>query len=478
MSERILIVEDDDAQLDFLRDGLTGRGHDVRPCRSAEQALQVLGEEDAEVVVTDLNLGGMDGIGLCERIVSSWPEVVVLVVTGFGSIESAVAAIRAGAYDFLSKPIDLEALDVRVQRARRHRALRRELSRLRRTVADAQGFGEFLGTSPAMNRVYDLVERAADSEATVLVTGESGTGKELAARALHERSRRRNGPFVAVNCSAIPETLLEGQLFGHVKGSFTDARSDRTGLFAQAAGGTLFLDEIVEMPLALQPKLLRALQERTVRPVGGSEEVRFDARIVAASNRDVEAAVEEGRFREDLLFRLDVVRIDLPPLRARGGDSLVLAGKFAERFATRDGKAIAGLSPRAAEKILAYVWPGNVRELQNCMERAVVLSRSATIDVPDLPPRIRDYRVSHVVVAGDDPSELPPMEEVERRYVLRVLEAVGGSKVLAAKVLGFDRKTLYRKLRDYELSGAAAEDAPAAGRDAARRRASGPDREP
>ncbi|MBI5500701.1 MAG: sigma-54-dependent Fis family transcriptional regulator [Deltaproteobacteria bacterium] len=468
MSERILIVDDDEAQCDFLRDGLATRGYEVRTCLSGEQALEALAAGDVELVVTDLNLGGMDGITLCERIVSASPDVVVLVITGFGSIQNAVAAVRAGAYDFIPKPVDLEALDLTLRRALRHRALRVEVKQLRRAVADAQGFGEFLGTSPAMNRVYDLLERAADSDATVLVTGESGTGKELAARALHERSRRRNGPFVAVNCSAIPETLLEGQLFGHVKGAFTDARESRTGLFLQATGGTLFLDEIAEMPLALQPKLLRALQERTVRPIGGAAEVPFDARIVAASNRDLEFAVEEGRFREDLLFRVDVVRIALPPLRARGGDSLLLAGKFVERFAQRDRKTIDGFSARAAEKILAYAWPGNVRELQNCIERAVVLTRSDKIDVADLPARVREFKSSHVVVAGDDPSELPPMEEVERRYVLRVLQAVGGSKVLAAKVLGFDRKTLYRKLQGYGAIGEEAEREAGRGEPAAR----------
>jgi two-component system response regulator AtoC len=475
MNARVLVVDDDPALCDFLAEALQKRGYAPGCCSSADEAMALLEKKDFDLVVTDLNLGGTNGIALCERIAAARPDVPVVVLTAFGSIETAVAAIRAGAYDFLSKPVDLDTLCLMLERAVRHRALRQEVTRLRQTVCDVQGFSNLLGTSPAMRAVYDLLERAAESDASVLITGESGTGKELVARALHERSRRSAGPFVAVNCSAIPETLLESQLFGHTKGAFTDARESRAGLFVQAHGGTLLLDEISEMPLALQPKLLRALQERTVRPVGSDVEVRFDVRIVAASNRDIEAAVEERRFREDLFFRIDVIRVAMPPLRARGGDALLLAQRFIEHFAQKDGKHVAAgaqrrhrhaddvdaeeqvlaepallhLSAAAAEKLLAYSWPGNVRELQNCVERAVALTRSEQIELSDLPEKVRAYTSSHVVVAGDDPSELPSMEEVERRYVLRVLQAVGGNKVLAAKVLGFDRKTLYRKLLRY-----------------------------
>jgi two-component system response regulator AtoC len=449
MNARVLVVDDDPALCDFLAEALPKRGYAPGCWSSADEAMALLEKKDFDLVVTDLNLGGTNGIALCERIAAARPDVPVVVLTAFGSIETAVAAIRAGAYDFLSKPVDLDTLCLMLERAVRHRALRQEVTRLRQTVCDVQGFSNLLGTSPAMRAVYDLLERAAESDASVLITGESGTGKELVARALHERSRRSAGPFVAVNCSAIPETLLESQLFGHTKGAFTDARESRAGLFVQAHGGTLLLDEISEMPLALQPKLLRALQERTVRPVGSDVEVRFDVRIVAASNRDIEAAVEERRFREDLFFRIDVIRVAMPPLRARGGDALLLAQRFIEHFAQKDGKHVAGLSAAAAEKLLAYSWPGNVRELQNCVERAVALTRSEQIELSDLPEKVRAYTSSHVVVAGDDPSELPSMEEVERRYVLRVLQAVGGNKVLAAKVLGFDRKTLYRKLLRY-----------------------------
>jgi len=320
------------------------------------------------------------------------------------------------------------------------------VTRLRNAVEASRRFEDLLGASPAMRRVYDLLDRIVDADTSVLISGESGTGKELVAQALHRRGARRDGPFVAVNCAALPEALLESELFGHTRGAFTDARAARTGLLAQATGGTLFLDEIGELPLGLQPKLLRALQERMVRPVGGDTEVPFDARLITATNRDLETAVEERRFRDDLFFRINVIQIDLPPLRARGGDVLLLAQHFVDHFARRAGKEVRGLSPPAAEALLAYAWPGNVRELQNCIERAVALTRYEQIALDDLPDKVRSYRPSYVVLAADDPSELVPMEEVERRYIQRVMHAVGGNKTLAARVLGFDRKTLYRKL--------------------------------
>jgi two-component system response regulator HydG len=297
-----------------------------------------------------------------------------------------------------------------------------------------------------MRAVYDLIERVADSETTVLVTGESGTGKELVAAALHSLSRRRELPFVAINCAAMPEGVLESELFGHTRGAFTDAKNDRPGLFLQAEGGTLFLDEIGDLPLTLQPKLLRVLQDRTVRPVGGRSWVPINVRLIVATNRDLESAIEEGRFREDLYYRINVVHIDLPPLRSRAGDVLPLAQHFLRQFAERAGKNVIGIAPAAANKLVAYTWPGNVRELQNCVERSVALARYDQIGVDDLPEKVRSYRSSHVIVPGDDPSEFVPMEEVERRYIARVMEAVGGNKTAAARILGLDRKRLYRML--------------------------------
>jgi two-component system response regulator HydG len=290
----------------------------------------------------------------------------------------------------------------------------------------------------------------------VLITGESGTGKELVAQALHSRSARANGAFVAINCAAMPDALLESELFGHVKGAFTDARSARAGLFVQASGGTLLLDEVGELSLGLQPKLLRALQERKVRPVGGDTEVPFDARIVAASNRDLETAALEHRFREDLYYRINVIHIDVPPLRARGPDVLLLAQHFVLQFASTFGKQVKGLSKPAAEKLSAYAWPGNVRELQNCIERAVALTRFEEILLEDLPEKVQSYKRSQVVLDSGDPSELVSLDELERRYILRVLEALNGNKTLAAQTLGLDRKTLYRKLQQYGVGAAAA----------------------
>jgi transcriptional regulator with PAS, ATPase and Fis domain len=290
-------------------------------------------------------------------------------------------------------------------------------------------------------------------DAPVLVTGESGTGKELVARSIHRRSRRSRGPFVAVNCAALPESLLESELFGHVRGAFTDARNAKKGLFVEASGGTLFLDEIGDLPLTMQAKLLRALESRAVRPVGGSSEVAFDVNLVAATNRDLEAAVADGRFRDDLFYRLDVVHVHLPPLRSRAGDLLSLAQGFISRAAARMGKRVTGMSSSVAEKLVAYSWPGNVRELLNCIERAVALARFEQLAVDDLPERVRSYRVAHVLVASDDPAELVPLEEVERRYILRVLDAAGGNKSIAARILGLDRKTLYRRIEGYGIRG-------------------------
>ena len=449
MSGRVLVVDDDQEMCDFLEGALARRGFAVTSRTAAPEAFALLAETDFDVVITDLQMKGMNGLELCERVSQNRPDVPVLVMTAFGSLETAVAAIRVGAYDFITKPVDLEPLRLAIERAVRHRALTREVGRLRQAVREARRFEELIGTSPAMGQVYDLIERVSEVDATVLITGESGTGKEMVAQAIHRRSKRKQGSFVALNCAAVPETLLESELFGHEKGAFTDAKASRAGLFVEASGGTLFLDEIGELPLALQSKLLRALQERAVRPVGAAREVAFDARLIAATNRDLESAVEEHRFRDDLYYRINVVHLPLPPLRARGGDVLLLAQHFLDHFTRMFDKPVSGIAPAAADKLLAYAWPGNVRELANCIERAVALTRFAELVVEDLPEKIRAYAKSHVVVSSSDPTELVPLEQVERRYILHVLEAVGGNRTLAAQTLGLDRKTLYRKLKSY-----------------------------
>jgi two-component system response regulator HydG len=449
MMTNLLVVDDDQALCSFVVDGLGREGLSVRSSTAALEALEIIAAGSVDIVLVDINMPGMNGLELCRRILDSRPDIVVIVISAFGSLETAVAAIRAGAYDFVTKPFEIEQLAVAVERARQHRELRDEVKRLRQAVADAQPFEDILGESPALRHMCSLVDGVANGESTVLITGESGTGKELVARALHQRGSRSKGPFVALNCAAMTDSLLESELFGHARGAFTDAKEARAGLLVKAKGGTFLLDEVGEMPLGMQAKLLRALETRMVRPVGSDVEVPFDARFVAATNRDIETDVEDGRFRRDLYFRINVIRIDVPPLRARGSDILLLAQHFTEKLARRLGKAVTGISAPAAERLLAYPWPGNVRELQNAIERAVALTQYEKLVVEDLPEPIRSHRRSQVLPSGDDPSEMLSMHEVEKRYILRVLEAAGGNKTLAAQILGFDRRTMYRKLASF-----------------------------
>ena len=454
--QRILVVDDEPEMATVIEQALTRRGYDVTQLQSGDAAWELLEREDFDVVVTDINMKGMNGVELTERSAQNRHDVPVIVITAFGSLETATAVLRAGAYDFITKPFDIDQLVVGVERAIQNRKLREEVKRLRAEVGRSKPTSELMGDSSAMQKVHETIARVAETDATILITGESGTGKELVARALHKRSKRGDGPFIAINCAAMPESLLESELFGHARGAFTDAKTAKKGLFLDASGGTLFLDEIGEMPAGMQAKLLRALEERTVRAVGASTETPFDARIVAATNRDLESLVEAGRFREDLYYRINVVHLALPPLRARGGDVLALAQQFIARYAEPMGKKVRGFSSAVGERLLAYAWPGNVRELQNCVERALALARFDEVTVEDLPPKVRDYKPSFVVVATEDPTDLVTMEEVERRYIGRVMEAVGQNKTQAAKVLGFDRTTLYRKLERYKLGGATA----------------------
>ncbi|MGV3619627.1 MAG: sigma-54-dependent transcriptional regulator [Archangium sp.] len=454
MSGRVLLVDDDANLTSTLELGLAQRGYRVVTAQRADIALTQLNTEDVDVVLTDLNMPGLGGLEFAERVAQSHPDTPIIVLTGFGSYESAVAAIRAGAYDFLSKPAKLDSIVIALERAIQHRNLRREVARLRTEASSGSRFEGLVAASEAMQRALDLVSRVSSSQSSVLITGESGTGKEVLARAIHARSGR-SGPFVAVNCAAMPETLLESELFGHVRGAFTDARENRVGLFTEANGGTLLLDEIGDMPLGLQPKLLRVLQERKVRPLGARAEHSIDVRIIAATNRDLESRIEKGEFREDLFFRINVVHVPLPPLRERSADILPLAQRFLKEFANRAGKTVKGLSAPAAARLLAWDWPGNVRELSNVMERAVALTRYDEIGVDDLPEKLLKDRPTNVVVEANDPSELVTLEELEKRYILRVLEAQHGNKTAAARTLGIERKTLYRKL---ELWGVSAKD--------------------
>ncbi len=447
MSGRVLIADDDQDMCELMEADLTRRGLDVSWHTSAADAFEAIKVDTYDVVLTDLRMPGMDGIDLCTRISENHPDVPVVVMTAFGNLDSAVAAIRAGAYDFVTKPVEMEMLALTLQRAIEHRSLQEKVKRLSEAVQDVGRFEEILGNSPAMKDMYGRLSRIADSETSVLIRGESGTGKELVARALHRRSRRKDKPFVALNCAALPDNLLESELFGHTRGAFTDAAQARKGLIFEADGGTLFFDEIGDMPSALQSKLLRALEERRVRPVGANKEEPFDVRVVCATNRDLETAVEEGRFREDLYFRINVIQINLPPLRARGSDVLLLAQHYIEQFAEGSGKSVTGMSRAVAEKLTDYAWPGNVRELRNAIEHAVALTGFEELIVEDLPQRIRAYKSSQIILGSQDPAELVSMEEVERRYISHVMKAVGENKTTAARILGMDRKTLYRKLQ-------------------------------
>jgi len=455
MKGQVLVVDDEQETCDLLEMALVRHGFKVTTSSNAQRALELVAAQDFDVVLTDLSMPEMSGLDLCERVLGTRPNMPVVVITGQGSLETAIGAIRVGAYDFITKPVDPKLLFLSVSRAIQHRRLQDEVKRLRQAVADGDGDAAniIVGQSAAMRKVYELISRVGESDASVLIHGETGTGKELVGRGIHNKSRRKNGPFVAINCAAVPHSLLESELFGHARGAFTDAKAQRTGLFVQASGGTLFLDEIGELPLDVQPKLLRALQERKVRPVGANHEIPFDARIVAASNRNLEDEVYEKRFREDLYYRINVVKIDVPPLRERGGDVLHLSQHFLKQFAQRNDKSTLELSTTAAEKLMAYNWPGNVRELENCMEHAVALARFDQITVEDLPEKIRAYRAERFVVAANDPTEIVTMDELERRYILRVLALVGGNKSRAAQVLGFDRRTLYRKLERYGAGG-------------------------
>jgi two-component system, NtrC family, response regulator AtoC len=447
MSQSVLVIDDDESTCELLAESLDAR-FDVAWTTEPERAEGMLSERAFDVVLTDVRMTRVDGIDLCARLVKKFPGLPVVVMTAFGSIDTAVSAMRAGACDFLTKPFDLDVFMLTLERAIAHASLHRELTEPKPGESVPARYGQLVGASHAMRTVYEMVGRAAPSDASVLISGESGTGKEVLARTITQKSARAAGPFVAVNCAALPEPLLESELFGHTKGAFTDARAAREGLLSQAAGGTLFLDEVGDLPLSLQPKLLRVLQERSIRPVGSDKEVPVDVRLICATNRDLEAAIAERRFRADLFYRINVIHIALPRLAARGDDILLLAQHFLTRFGRDRGEPL-GLSPEAQRLLQAYPWPGNVRELANCIERAIVLARGRAVAAEDLPEKIREYRPSPALAAALEPVELVALEEIERRYILRVLEAVHGNKSRAAQVLGLDRKTLYRRLERY-----------------------------
>ena len=437
---RVLVVDNDTEMLALLRRHLEAEGMAVVTAGGGKEAIRSLDDQDFDVILTDLVMDEVGGLDVIAAVQRSRPTARVILMTAFGSLETAIEAIRQGAYDYLTKPFKLAEVTLAVQRAVDDQRLRRENQRLRAEVERQQGFDRLLGRSRAMQAVLDQARAVADSDASVLLLGESGTGKELVAQALHWHSARRSGPFVPVNCAAVPETLLESELFGHEKGAFTGAQRKRAGLFAHAHGGTLFLDEIGDLPLALQVKLLRAIQDKAVRPVGGTEAVRLDLRLITATNRDLATLVREGKFREDLYYRLAVIPIRLPTLRERPEDIPLLGEHFLRLAATRLGKTLTGFAPDAAAWMLEHRWPGNVRELENLVERAAVLARGPVIALADLHTEFS--------LAPGASSLRPTLDEMAGQYIRRVLDEVQGDKRAAAKILGVSVRTLQRRFSD------------------------------
>ena len=442
----VLVVEDDAAMRTLLEEQLEEAGYRVFTAVEGREGLECVIRQSIDVVVTDLKMPGMKGDELLEAIHARDPELPVVLITAFGSIESAVETMKAGAYHYVAKPFRMNQILLTVENAVRERRLRQELKDLKSIMG--KGRWGIVAESPAMRRVLDLVARAAASDSPVLIQGESGTGKELVARAFHAESPRSPGPFVAINCSAIPESLLESQLFGHRKGAFTDAREDYRGLFQEAEGGTLFLDEIGDMALPLQSKLLRALQEREVRPIGAPAPVRVDVRILAATHQDLEVWVREGRFRNDLFYRLNVITVKIPPLRERPEDLVPLIAHFLDKHGHRLDRPGWTVATEALTLLRRHEWPGNVRELENVIERGVGLGRDQRLTPDDLPESVRD---SHPGPTDASSHRSRPISEVEKEHIVRTLRAVRGNKAAAARILGFDRKTLYRKLQHYQI---------------------------
>jgi two-component system response regulator HydG len=458
---RILVVDDEQEMRSLLEDYFKGEGYEVHTFPLATAALEALGptgplgasqtDGDIDVIITDIKMPQMDGLEFTTRLQELRPEIPVVVATAFGSIETAIEAMRRGAFHYVVKPFKLAEMGVNVDRAIEHRKLQRDNTALRKEVKRSWSFGDVIGKSEGMKEIFDLVARVSQATANILITGESGTGKEMVARAIHQNGPRSGKQFVAINCTAIPETLLESELFGHAKGAFTGAIQRKRGLFEEAEGGTLFLDEIGDMNVQLQSKLLRVIQERRVRAVGDNVDRPVDVRIVAATHKDLKAAIKDGRFREDLFYRLSVIPIAIPPLRNRRDDIPPLAEHFLQKYSATNNAKVKGFTKRAISKLMGLRWEGNVRELENVVERAVVLCTGTLIDEADVPSGGPENAESFFSTAIAD---FPTVSQLEERYVKVVLEKTAGRKDKAAQILGMNRRTLYRKEREYGLVAA------------------------
>jgi two-component system, NtrC family, response regulator HydG len=441
----VMVVDDDQAMASTLAKILGAAGYSVVTANSGDDAVAIIRQVCPDLVIADLRMEGMNGHELQSEIARRSPDIPVVIITAFGSIESAVESMRSGAFDFVTKPFTNDRLRMVVKHALEHRKLRREVQRLRGELARSYGAEKIITACPQMETLFEMVQRIADSPAGVLLSGESGTGKDLIARALHFRSRRAGAPFIQVNCAAIPDNLLESELFGHVKGSFTDARQNKLGLFQAAHQGTLFLDEIDGMPTGLQTKLLTAIESKRVRPIGAIAEVAMDVRIVSATNTDLEKAIADGSFRADLYYRLSAVSLHIPPLRERVEAIPFLLKHFLARAAAENGQPVPEIAPEALERLLHYQWPGNVRELQNAVQHAVLFCQNNRICSSDLPVKIGGVELSDFSTSQAFARQ-PTLEQLEGDYIRFVLGSVEGNRREAARILGIDRKTLYRKL--------------------------------
>jgi DNA-binding NtrC family response regulator len=439
---KILVVDDDLEMCGMLFDVLKEGGFSVITTGDSLEAAKILKKEEFDVIVTDLKMKGLKGLDLLAEAKRVAPLTPVIIITAFGTIESAIKAMKMGAYDYVTKPFQTDELVLTVKKALEHHLLKQEVVRLKREVEARYHFHQLIGKSPSMQKIYDLIERISDTSSNVLITGESGTGKELVARAIHYNGVRKEGRFIAVNCAAIPETLLESELFGYKKGAFTDAKSDKRGLVFEANEGTLFLDEITEMPSTLQAKLLRVIEEKEVRPLGDTNSYPVDVRIISTTNRDI----KEGRFREDLYYRLKVIDIELPPLRERREDIPILVQHFIHKFGKELKRSVSGISEGALKILVSYSWPGNVRELENIIQRAITMSQHEVILPDDLPASIIQKTDEKLFEKAMEESFT--LDQLEKEYIKRVLIETGGNKSKAAEILGLDRKTLYRKLQE------------------------------
>ncbi len=442
----ILVVDDDTAHRTMLRTLLGGWGYAIFEADDGSTAIQMVKDKPYDLILMDIRMVKVSGLEALSEIKSYNPAIPIIIMTAYSSVETAVEALKKGAYDYLTKPLDFDVLRITIERAMEHRQLKEENLLLKETLGKNFDTRNIIARSRAMLKILDTVSRVAPTDSTVLITGESGTGKELIAGAIHFNSPRKGGPFVPINCSALSETLLDTELFGHEKGAFTGAIKRREGKFVQANGGTIFLDEVSEMSMLMQAKILRAIQEREIIRVGGDEVIKVDVRIIAATNKDLEAEVKEGRFREDLFWRLNVVSINIPPLRERREDIPVLANHFLQTFSEKNHKEIKGFTPEAMDKIIRYDWHGNVRQLMNVIESAVVMCQSSYIDVEGLPFPIKEHK-------GDDDQIISSgnmtLDEIEKIIILKTLELTGWNKSETARRLGITRKTLNEKLKRY-----------------------------